>query len=414
MGKRDLIKKASEYIFELYKTVPPGTYLYHDYTHLMDVADTCEEIAEGLKLPDTDVEIVTLAGWFHDAGYFRQIEDHEEVSAQIAETFLKKEFFPPEKIALIRNCILATKMPQSPQNLLEEIVCDADLSHIGRKTFSSRSDLLRLEFEQTQDKFFSDDEWLKKNLEFVSSYSFRTRYAIKEFENQRIDNYLRLHRRLKKREKSAKQTDTKKSLASEKSKLKKLKQEKPQRGIETMFRITSTNHIRLSSMADNKAHIMISINAIIISVVVTLLVRKLDANPHLIIPTLLLMTTSLLSIVFATMSTRPKITSGTFTKEDIRNKKANLLFFGNFFNMELDDFVWGMNEMMNDKDYLYGSMIKDFYFLGKVLGRKYKHMNICYNIFMIGMIISVLAYFVSILMYPTTANIDTLQLMFSK
>ena len=61
-----------------------------------------------------------------------------------------------------------------------------------------------------------------------------------------------------------------------------------------------------------------------------------------------------------------------FTKDDIMNKDTNLLFFGNFYKMNLKDFTWGMEEMMNNRDFLYGSMIKDFYFLGQVLGRKYK------------------------------------------
>jgi len=92
------------------------------------------------------------------------------------------------------------------------------------------------------------------------------------------------------------------------------------------------------------------------------------------------------------MVTRPKITDGKFTKDDILNKKTNLLFFGNFFKMDLPDFAWGMKEMMEDKEYLYGSMVKDFYFLGQVLGRKYKYLRICYTIFMFGLIISVIAF----------------------
>jgi hypothetical protein len=61
-----------------------------------------------------------------------------------------------------------------------------------------------------------------------------------------------------------------------------------------------------------------------------------------------------------------------------------------------------MNEMMYDKEYLYGSMIKDFYFLGQVLGKKYRYLRICYTIFMYGLIISVIAYAVAFIMNPGT------------
>ena len=155
-------------------------------------------------------------------------------------------------------------------------------------------------------------------------------------------------------------------------------------------------------MADNKANIMISINTLIIGGIVTILMRKLDSNPHLIIPTFLLLTVSLVCIILAIRVTRPSLTEGKFTKEDIKQKKTNLLFFGNFYNMGLEDFSWGMKEMMNDRDYLYGSMIKDFYFLGQVLGKKYRYLRVCYTIFLIGLILSVIAFAIVYIFYPFT------------
>ena len=70
----------------------------------------------------------------------------------------------------------------------------------------------------------------------------------------------------------------------------------------------------------------------------------------------------------------------------------NLLFFGNFHEMSLEDYTWGMNEMMNNRDYLYGTMIKDIYSLGVVLAKKYRFLRISYNIFMFGLIASVIAF----------------------
>jgi nitrate reductase gamma subunit len=98
------------------------------------------------------------------------------------------------------------------------------------------------------------------------------------------------------------------------------------------------------------------------------------------------------TIVFAILSTRPNISSGRFNKEDIKQNKVNLLFFGNFYNMELDDYEWAIGELMKNEDNLYSTMIKDQYFLGKVLAKKYKLLRIAYNVFMFGIIISVLAF----------------------
>jgi hypothetical protein len=170
------------------------------------------------------------------------------------------------------------------------------------------------------------------------------------------------------------------------------KDSQTERGISTVFRIMANNHASLSQMADSKANIMISVNSIILSVVISVLIRHLAETPNLIIPTISLVLVCVATIVFAVKATRPNISEGTFTKEDITNKKTNLLFFGNFHNMTLSDYDWGMKEMLNSRDYLYGSMIKDIYFLGVVLAKKYRLLRISYNIFMYGLIVTMLLY----------------------
>ena len=178
---------------------------------------------------------------------------------------------------------------------------------------------------------------------------------------------------------------------------KKEKEEKPERGIDTVFRVTLGNHTRLSGIADSKANILLSVNAIIISIALSTIIPKLDSpkNVHLVIPTFIMVISSVITIIFAILSTRPKVTKGVFTKQDIENKKVNLLFFGNFYKMPLQDYEWAMNEMMKDREYIYNSMIKDLYFLGIVLEKKYRLLRIAYNFFMIGIVISVIAFIIA-------------------
>lgn len=102
------------------------------------------------------------------------------------------------------------------------------------------------------------------------------------------------------------------------------------RGIQTMLRLTSDNHLELSGMADGKANILISVNAIIISVILTVLLRRLEIDTHLTIPTIIFLAFSLITIVIAILATRPQITQGVFSREDIINKKTNLLFLETF------------------------------------------------------------------------------------
>ena len=148
-------------------------------------------------------------------------------------------------------------------------------------------------------------------------------------------------------------------------------------------------------MADNKSHILITVNSIIISVVVSLLLRKLDTNNYLTIPAIILLLVSLITIVLSILATRPNIPGGTFTQEEVDNKKTNLLFFGNFYKMSLESYDEGMQKLMNDGEFLYGSLIKDIYNQGVVLGKKYKLLRSAYNIFMFGLIVSVIAFIIA-------------------
>jgi hypothetical protein len=161
-------------------------------------------------------------------------------------------------------------------------------------------------------------------------------------------------------------------------------------------------------MADTKANIMISVNTLILTIIVSIMIRKLDTNPHLILPTALLTLTSLITLVYAILVTRPKVTSGIFTEEDVNQKKVNLLFFGNFHKMPLKDFNWGMKEMIKDKDFLYDNMISDFYYLGQVLGQKYQKLRVCYTIFMYGVIISVVAFAIAFILNPGGTDLGPL------
>ena len=171
-----------------------------------------------------------------------------------------------------------------------------------------------------------------------------------------------------------------------------------------MLRLTSTNHFHLSDMADSKAHILISVNAIIISVILSVLLRRLEETPYLTIPTIIFLMVSVATIVISIISTRPKISGGMFTSQDITDKKTNLLFFGNFYKTSYEDYNAAMREMMKDTDYLYGSLIKDIYTLGTVLARKYKLVRLAYNVFMIGIIVSVLAFSIAFIFHSTTSS----------
>lgn len=391
MGKKiKILKVVQKYVFNLFKNNEQQVLIYHKYSHTVDVVNAAEEIALGSGLSSEKMELLLIAAWFHDTGYLIQHDGHEEISAQNAKEFLLERNFPVEKIDIVVSAIMATKLPQNPKNLIEDILCDADFAHLGKKQYLESCQLLRLEKELLKIKL-TDEDWLNTEIEFLSKHSYHSEYAQREFANGKARNILRLQKLLSERKLREEKEQARKKKEKDKFEI-------PDRGVETMFRVAFRNHINLSSIADSKANIMLSINAIIISISLTTLIPRIDFQPGLVYPTILLLIVCIVTIIFATLSTRPKISEGKFTRDDIAAHKPNLLFFGNFHGMPLDEFTWGMEELMKNRDYLYGSLIKDFYFLGVVLAKKYRYLRICYGIFMYGMILVVASFLLAFLL----------------
>lgn len=381
-----IIQKAENFIFELFKDKVSKDHLYHNFHHIFRVVEAATEIGKASNLNANQLEIVQLAAWFHDAGFSVSNDLHEQHSVKIAEDFLSKEGYPSEKIAEVKRIILATEHHSQPKDLLEEIILDADTSHFANENYIGIAELLKNEWEATLNLVYTDIEWaiINRNL-LLNEHRYYTNYARTNWNAAKEANIVALQKRLNKLENPEE---------NGKGKKKEVKDDRFSRAIDTMFRVTLNNHTRLSEIADSKANILLSVNAIIISIILGTLVPKLDSpsNMHLIYPTLVLMVFSVTTVIFAILSTQPKVTEGTFTKEQVANRQVNILFFGNFHKMQLPDFEWAMNDLMQNREELYNALTRDLYYLGLVLDRKYKLLRITYMIFTVGIILSMVAF----------------------
>ncbi|OVE63271.1 Pycsar system effector family protein [Chryseobacterium mucoviscidosis] len=382
----NILQKAKDYVETLFKDKLSSVYSYHNFIHTTFTVNKAEEILKNTQVSEEDQEKVVLALWFHDTGYIECAKNHEEAGVKIMKDFLQQENYPANYIEDVSKLILATKITYVPQNLLEKIVKDADCSHFASHDYNDISDALRKEWELTNVRCYSNDEWNAGNLDMLKNkHQFYTEYAKKEWQPLKEKNIKKIEKKLEKDEDKKESSENKKS---------KEKEPKSDRSVDTLFRVTLSNHTRLSDIADSKANILLSVNAIIISVCLSVLVPKLDTpkNSHLIIPSFILLASAVLTIIFAILSTKPNVTKAKFSLQDVADRKVNLLFFGNFNRMIFDDYQDAMNVLIKDRDYIYDSMVKDLYFLGKVLDRKYRLLSITYQIFMAGIVISVLSF----------------------
>jgi len=367
-----IAQNAEAFIKELFEKKIQDNLPYHDTIHTEYVVGCARLIARNSGLSDEEINLVTVAAWFHDSGFIVRSSGHEEESQKIAREFLLSEGVEEASIKKVLRCIKATEMPQNPgRDILAQIVCDADMAYLSEDFYIKRTNLLRKEWNIESEKKLTRKAYYKETIEMFKNHKYHTEYAIKEFSPGKTDNFKLLHKMLEK--KGKKKSD---------------KEKMPGRGVESMFRLTARNQINLSSIADNKANILISINSIVLTVLVSIGIGKISDYPVITFPAIVFIITCLTTIIFAILSTRPKISSGKFTEEDIHNKKVNLLFFGNFYNMKLEEYEWAVKEMMDDQNYLYSSMIRDQYSLGKVISQKYRLLRIAYTVFMIGLILS--------------------------
>ncbi len=372
-----LLKEIEKYVTILIEGESSESLTYHTIDHTKSVVKNAKLIGAKENLNKNDMNILLTSAWFHDTGYIKKQQGHEKESVVIASNFLRLKNIDKETIDLVAECIMATVFPHKPTNKIAEILCDADIMHLSDKNYFELAEKLRQELNNTRNQKIKKLKFKKESLRFFKKHVFFTNYCQK-LSSAKEKNATLLEERILKKEKKKNK---------EKNKLRKYS-----RGVDSMFKLTARNQINLSSIADNKSNILISLNGIIISLGLAAIASKFREEPALILPTVIFIVFSLSTIILAILSTRPNISSGKFDKNDIRKKKVNLLFFGNFYNMNLDDYEWAIREMINDDLYLYSAMTKDQYSLGKVLAKKYKLLRWAYNVFMVGIVVSVIAF----------------------
>ncbi len=374
----ELLKEIEKYVSDLINKESSEDLTYHTIEHTKLVVKNAELIGGKENLNEDEMNILLTGAWFHDTGYIKKYQGHEKESVAIAVNFLKQKDIDKDILDIVSECITATTFPHQPTNKIAEILCDADFMHMGSENYFDYAEKLRQELKNAGIRKLKRSEFEKESVLLFKNHSFFTNFCQGEITKIKEKNLKILQSSLIKRKK-------KKKRESEKAK-------RYSRGVDSMFKLTARNQINLSSIADNKSNILISLNGIIISLGLAALATNFRDEPAIIMPTVLFIVFSLSTIILAILSTRPNISKGKFSLDDIKRKKVNMLFFGNFHKMNVDEYDRVIKEMINDDEYLYSTMTLDQYYLGKVLAKKYKLLRWAYNVFMVGLVVSVIAF----------------------
>ena len=395
-----LVKEAEAYVTKLFAAELPAKLTYHSLHHTEMVVKECRALAPAAALGPDDTEALLLAAWFHDTGYLDVYDGHEYRSMERAAAWLAERGVEAGRVQLIQDAIKTTHRDITPETELQKLLVDADLSNLAREDFRASAELLRTEWEVVLGQTYTSPEWAELQLNFMVAHKYRSEAGKERYKKTFKANLAEQRDRLKKTEKKAKKKDKEQTETFA----------EPKRGIETMFRTMYSNHMKLSDMADKKASMMIQLNAVLISVIITYLGAKMGkagtlgpvmtSNPVLGIPVGILLATALGSVTTAILSAQPDVTSFAWLKkspEIATNRRVNLLFFGQFTKLSLDNFQSGMRELMRQKEGLYTNMVTDVYYLGEVLSRKYRLLRTSYTIFMVGLILTALSFAIALL-----------------
>lgn len=188
-ANHSIIFLAGRYISRLFAEKLPGDLVFHNFHHTTNVVRGVRDIGRHLHLDKEQKEILILAAWFHDSGHIIKYIGHEEESQKLAKAWLEKEKYPVDKTEQVLACIAATHLPQQPHDLLQQILCDADLYHLSLGEYCHLQFQLREEIKRIFNKKYTDLEWMKENLKFIHQHEYFTSYAKTVLEERKQKNY---------------------------------------------------------------------------------------------------------------------------------------------------------------------------------------------------------------------------------
>lgn len=176
-NKHSLTFLAGQHIVHLFTEYLSTDLLFHNFHHTAHVVQGVRAICKHANIHKGKKEILLLAAWFHDSGFIRCYEGHEVESQNLAREFLEKHEYPESKIEQVLGCIAATKMPQTPKGVLEQIMCDADLFHLSLPEYFYLQKLLLEEWRKVKGKESTYLEWIEENLDFLTNHTYFTTYG---------------------------------------------------------------------------------------------------------------------------------------------------------------------------------------------------------------------------------------------
>lgn len=385
----ELIKRARQYAEETFAHPEFKKYIYHNLDHTLEVVSAVDTIGNQSNLTEDELESAVIAAWFHDIGYLSGGTNHEENGVQMAREVLTNWGTPSQKIKAVTDAILSTRTPQQPESLVSNVLCDADLYHLATGRCQEKGEKLRAEMKLISGKEMTDQEWIANTLAFMEDHHYHTPYGKTILEKDKKKNSKKLRKQLEQQEQTQRLEDLEGQLIKSQQKVEKSKAIKRARGIEINLRNVLHNHLLLTGIAAGKANTLIAINALVLMMTVIVFSFRPTESSKLILPTLVLGSTSLIALILAMLATQPSVLKGRFEKGESDKQRLSSLFFGGLYKLSFENFEKAIKEVLKDREALKRSMLKDVHYLGKGLIKKSRYLRLSYYVFILGIVLAI-------------------------
>ncbi len=394
----ELLRETALYVRDYYAAHFNDQYTFHNYNRTVNIVRNCDALGVSMNLGGQELKLAHLAAWFSELGFSEDHRNYQAKSVKLAREYFRTKKLDDGVFEKLEECILSTRVPQQPVSVISQLLCDATMYHLAEKDSLELADGLRAEYAAVAQVEYSDEEWISEYIKMINHHFYFTRTARELFQKRKEKTLAALQA---KREmiRFVQQESSGDFENYVPSKEKRVAEDalKLERGVQTLYRITENRHMDLSNKAHDKASLLISVNSIIMSIVLSVLVTKLEENSYLLIPTALLVVTSAVTIVVSIISTRPRIIG----RVNSANEEKNILFYGDFSNLSVSDYKKAMRDLYTSPVDLYDSLSRDIYYQGVVLKWKFKYINIAYNIFMYGFTGTIIAFILAFIFHVT-------------
>jgi len=383
------LEQAKAFVLQTYGQRQDGRLLVHNYAGAIAIAELARELSVQEGLSSDQQDKLQIAALFLPLGYLYDYRQPTPYSLELAQQFFQKAQAESPHRKAVTELITEVLSDTPPTSMEGKLLSDAMHAQVYLTDEESKHAQLQLEREFMLSQRYDKAQWAELILEELLRLQFYTHAAQARFQPVLAQTIHQYRAEVEKRRDRAVEAA---------QPFMELEKKAPVRGVQTYFRSNYRNHINLSAIADNKANIMIGINAILISVLITFLsYRNIGENqPKVLLPIIIFMTSGLASLIFAVLSVRPKVTKLNEETTPITEAKKNITFFGNFINLPVEKYEEAMDEVFSNSNLLYGNMVRDLYYLGKVLDKKYRYLSISYNIFMIGLVATVVSFLIAL------------------